>query len=125
MSDELVMYCIFSRESLARMGGNRGKMAAQAGHAFLHAYWNAERDHPYTARAYASSGAAAKVTLLCETDSQLKELYDEHRGVCGTTFVVDAGRTIFNGVPTLTCIGIGPITREQRSEQLAALKVLI
>lgn len=125
MSDELVMYCVFSRESLARMGGNRGKMAAQAGHAFLHAFWFAEAMFPETAHRYLDSGAAAKVTLICDTDAELDEIYAAHRPICGATYVVDAGRTIFNGVPTLTCVGIGPITREQRSEQLAALKVLI
>ena len=36
------MYCIFSRESLEAMKGVRGKMAAQAGHAYLHAFWNAD-----------------------------------------------------------------------------------
>jgi peptidyl-tRNA hydrolase len=36
------MYCIFSRESVEKMKGNKGKMCAQAGHAYLHAWWDAE-----------------------------------------------------------------------------------
>ena len=35
------MYCIFAKESIDKMKGNRGKMAAQAGHAFLHSWWDA------------------------------------------------------------------------------------
>lgn len=36
------MYCIVARDSLKLMNGNRGKLAAQAGHAYLHAFWDAE-----------------------------------------------------------------------------------
>lgn len=36
------MYCIFARESIEKMGGNRGKLAAMAGHAFVGALLDAE-----------------------------------------------------------------------------------
>ena len=35
------MYAIFCRETLRQMKFE-GKLAAQAGHAYLHAWWNAE-----------------------------------------------------------------------------------
>ena len=40
------MYCIFAKESIAKMNGIRGKMATQAGHAYLHAFWDATTPNP-------------------------------------------------------------------------------
>lgn len=123
--EELKLYCIFSRESLERMGGNRGKMAAQAGHAYLHSWWDACDRFPRASSAYARSGAAAKICLVCDTDEELLQLFKAHQSFCGVTYVVDAGRTVFKGEPTLTCIGIGPITPSQRSELLKSLRPLL
>lgn len=48
------MYCIFAKESLDKIKGVRGKLATQAGHAYLHAYWDAmERSHdPFPTRPF-------------------------------------------------------------------------
>jgi len=134
------MYCIVSREALKAMNGNRGKLAAQAGHAYLHAYWDAENylDRPVTevsmaewsARkdllvAYRTGGKATKVCLVVETTEQLRELEAAYRPVCGVSLVTDAGLTCFDGVPTVTCLGIGPIRDEDVGDDLKALKVLI
>ncbi len=127
------MYCVVARDSLKAMNGNRGKLAAQAGHAFLHAYWDAEdrcRELPtaydgYSAADwYRASGAAKKVTLVVDTVDDLKALYKAYRPICGVSLVVDAGLTCFDG-PTTTCLGIGPITNDQIGDDLKALKVLI
>jgi peptidyl-tRNA hydrolase len=116
------MYCIFSKEALDAMGGVRGKMTAQAGHAFLHAYWDAEENFPAVARAYRDS-LAKKITLVVPTDDHLRELQKSYRGVCGTSLVVDAGLTVFKG-ETTTCLGIGPLTGDKVGDDLRALKVL-
>lgn len=118
------MYCIFSKESIAKMGGNRGKLAAQAGHAFLHAFWNAESNYPTVAYFYQTSGLAKKVTLVCETDKELEEIYNAYAFNTGATKVVDQGLTVFNE-PTLTCIGIGPIAEDLVGSDIKSLKVLI
>lgn len=104
------MYCIFSKESLARMGGNRGKMVAQAGHAYLHAFLDALSRFSESTEGY-MNGPATKIGLLVETDEQLESIFESQSG-CGKTKVVDIGKTVFKGVPTLTCIGIGPIDRD-------------
>jgi peptidyl-tRNA hydrolase len=133
------MYCIVSREALKAMNGNRGKLAAQAGHAFLHAWWDsAERfsterymdalfgyvtEGPHIS--YKASGMAKKVTLVVDTTDELKALYEAYRPTCGVSLVVDAGLTCFAGVPTTTCLGIGPIRDEDVGEDLKCLKVLI
>lgn len=122
------MYCIVSREALKAMNGNRGKLAAQAGHAYLHAYWNAESEFGHlneVVRDYRASGKAKKVCLVVETTDELRELEARYRPVCGVSLVTDAGLTCFDGVPTTTCLGIGPIRDEDVGEDLKCLKVLI
>ncbi|MND59070.1 peptidyl-tRNA hydrolase [compost metagenome] len=55
-----------------------------------------------------------KITLEVKNENQLKRYYDEAVAAgLPTSWIVDAGRTIFNGVPTPTCVGIGPASREQ------------
>lgn len=137
------MYCVVARDSLKAMNGNRGKLAAQAGHAYLHAYWDAEERfptpkyprvwmgkiieeiEPAPCEVYRVSGAAKKVCLAVDTVDDLKALYEAYRPVCGVSLVTDAGLTCFNGVPTTTCLGIGPIADDQIGDDLKCLKVLI
>lgn len=121
--DPIKQYCVVSRESLKRMNGIRGKMMSQAGHAFLHSYFDASARFPREASRYGMSPMAYKITLVVDTDEELRALADDYRDVCGTTVVIDAGATVFNGVPTLTCIGIGPLLDSQKKDSLS-LKVL-
>lgn len=121
---ELRIYAIVNSEALALAGGNRGKMMAQAGHAFLHAWWDAEERFPTPADWYRHSQAAAKIVLKGENEAQLREWYDQAKDICGATLVVDAARTVFNE-PTVTFLGLGPISKEDAPEWLKSLKVLI
>jgi len=127
------MYCVVARDSLKLMNGNRGKLAAQAGHAYLHAYWDSEnRFGPRLAESgaegpaetYAFSGKATKVCLVVDTVDDLKALYEAYRPICGVSLVTDAGLTCFDG-PTTTCLGIGPIAEDKVDVNLSSLKVLI
>lgn len=123
------------------MNGNRGKMASQAGHAYLHAFWDAyhvcddavlltdeqfqtARNKLEQAIIYKDSGLAFKITLVVDTDEELKVLADKYRDKCGVSLVTDAGRTVFNE-PTITCVGLGPVDEEQLDEDIRSLKVLI
>lgn len=116
------MYCIISKESAARFNGIRGKLMAQAGHAFLHAYWDAQERFKVDAKSYLNSGAAVKITCSVDTDDQMISLYEKYKKVCGATKVIDAGRTVFKE-PTLTCVGIGPIAEADIDEDLRNLKL--
>lgn len=131
------MYCIFAMDSVQKMGGNRGKMSSQAGHAFLHSYWdamglNTPKDIRYKvnfykyeqAVAYSNSGLAFKITLKVDTVTELLELQKAYSSICGTSLVTDAGRTVFDE-PTITCLGIGPIAECNIKDDLKSLKVLI
>lgn len=115
------MYCIFAKESVQKMNGIRGKMCTQAGHAYLHAYWDSMNKFPEISQAYADSTHAYKITLIVDTVEQLLELQAKYKDVCGTSLVTDAGFTVFNE-PTTTCLGIGPISEDQIGDDLKTLK---
>lgn len=74
------------------------------------------------------NGPATKIGLLVETDEQLESIFESQSG-CGKTKVVDIGKTVFKGKPTLTCIGIGPIDRDSVDngpiDLIKAAKILI
>ena len=123
------MYCIFALESVKKMNGIRGKMCTQAGHAYLHAFWDAtkiydpkeinpKRDQ---AIAYMNSERAYKITLVVDTVEELRALQDKYKDICGTSLVTDAGFTVFNE-PTTTCLGLGPIAEENIGDDIKALK---
>ena len=95
------------------MGGNRGKMAAQAGHAYLHTYLAALK-HPKTVAAelahhYTYDGPAYKIALIVDTVKELEDLYETYAGQIGASLVKDAGLTVFTE-PTVTCLGLGPVS---------------
>lgn len=120
---ELRLYAIINREALAACEavGNRGKMMAQAGHAFLHAWWDAEERFPEAAKHYRHSQLAVKILLKGENAAQLEDFYGRIKDQFGATLVKDAGRTIFKE-PTVTFLGIGPISKEEAPEWLQQLK---
>lgn len=54
-----------------------------------------------------------KVTLECKNAVQLKKLYDQAvEAGLPCSYIEDLGRTEFGGVPTPTCVAIGPAPRE-------------
>lgn len=122
-SSQLKMYCVFSKEAIKAMNGSRGKLAAQAGHAYLHAWWNSVLRHPIKAFRYWFSPRAYKICLVVETTEELQNLVDHHKKIAGVTLVKDAGFTVFKE-PTVTCVGIGPIYPEECNSVLKSLKVL-
>lgn len=137
------MYCIFANESVKKMNGVRGKLASMSGHAYLHAFWDANyapNVEPFTteevliakrkvdqAQAYYNSERAYKITLRVDTVEELKALQEKYKDICGTSLVTDAGFTVFkdengNPQPTVTCLGIGPISEDNIGDDLKSLK---
>lgn len=54
-------------------------------------------------------GSFAKITLQVDTEQELVDLEAAAKKAGLTTsLIVDSGRTEFNGVPTMTALGIGP-----------------
>lgn len=111
------------------MGGIRGKLGTQAGHAYLHAFWDSQKRFPVVSEEYQNSQLAAKITLVVDTVEDLHKLHAAYRDVCGVSLVVDAGRTVFKNAdgtpnPTTTCLGIGPLHNDVKGEDLGSLRPL-
>lgn len=124
MSDEpLRLYAIVSEEALKAMKGSRGKLGVQFGHAYLHAFWDAEITHPEAAYMYARSSRAYKTALVVPSTDDLRAIFEAHDGVCGRTLVEDAGFTVFDG-PTVTMVGLGPIRRSALKAGVSELRPL-
>ena len=123
------MYAIFARETLTQMQFE-GKLAAQAGHAYLHAWWDAEdrlkeefipwNNEGSAGRVcktlyyenvmyhYKHDNDARKISLVVDTVAELKKLYKTFRPHMGATLVEDCAYTVFDK-PTITCVGLGPV----------------
>ena len=124
-AEALRMIVIVYEPALKAMGGNRGKLSAQTGHGYLHAFWDAEERHAELAHAYKYSGMAKKITLKCDNEELMRELVEDYRAITGVTVVEDAGLTVFKGEKTFTCVGIGPLHIDDQDERIRGLKVLI
>jgi PTH2 family peptidyl-tRNA hydrolase len=89
----------------------RGKEAAQVAHAAVSAtlYGLAGSD---IKRWLASGGC--KIVVSVDSWAALHDLMDAatHHGIAVHP-VTDVGRTMFDGVPTLTCCALGPATSDQ------------
>lgn len=94
-----------------RIQFNEGDGSAIDGHAFE---INLKVEGPDTAVHDWMTKSFPKITLEVKNEAQLKRYYDEAVAAgLPASWIVDAGRTIFDGVPTPTCVGIGPASREQ------------
>jgi len=88
----------------------KGKIAAQCAHAAISAMHKAKTNK---VRTWLRSGQK-KIVLSVADDVQLMRLYNE-LATAGLVpaLITDAGHTEFNGVPTITCLGVGPVSDEQ------------
>lgn len=118
------MYCIFARESIEKMGGNRGKLAAMAGHAFLGAFLDAEngRRTNEDSLAYRVEYGMPKIVCVVDTVEDLRQIHREMFGNFGCMLVTDAAKTVFSE-PTDVCLGVGPCPEGFKG--LEHLKVLL
>lgn len=105
------------------LGMNKGKLAAQVAHASLGAVLKMAKkeDRNYTLDCYENmdldnwlNGSFAKVVLSVRSEEELKECYElarKHGFPCA--YIEDNGTTVFNGVKTATCLGIGPVASKE------------
>lgn len=99
----------------------RGKEIAQGAHACLKAILN-NRNDPRVIDWYDNN--QAKIAVGVDTEADLVALVDKarSRGII-SEIIIDAGRTEFNGVATLTCAAIGPDTVERIDDVTGHLKL--
>lgn len=77
-------------------------------------YWNKWLNELFT-----------KVVVSCDSEDELDELYKQAKEQnIPCSMIVDAGLTEFNGVPTKTCIAIGPYKSEEINKITGKLKLL-
>ena len=93
-----------------------GKIASQAGHAYLGAYLQC-KDSKAIAE-YHSEFPSSPGTKVCLQISNLDQLLraEQLASEAGLSFfrVVDSGcSNFYNGEPTITALGIGPATKSQ------------
>jgi peptidyl-tRNA hydrolase, PTH2 family len=62
-------------------------------------------------------GRFAKIAVYVDTDDELAAIHNKAKAAgIATAIITDAGLTEFNGVPTLTAVGIGPDDVEKINE---------
>lgn len=116
-----------------------GKMAAQASHASLGALFKAKQTEEkynldkkrvqivinlYDEMEEWLNGSFAKVVLAVHSEEELKQVYDKAIDAhLPTSYIVDNGTTVFHGVATPTCVGIGPASSEILDALFSNLKL--
>lgn len=71
------------------------------------------------------NGSFVKVCLSCDSEEELIEMYHlaKEKGI-RRSLIKDEGRTCFKGVPTYTCLALGPYDSEIIDEITGSLKLL-
>lgn len=94
-----------------------GKLAAQAGHAYLEAYLTALREIPDLALAYAADPPGTKVVLAANSLAHLERLASKAEASrVPYTLITDSGHILpphFDGRPIVTALGFGPARRSE------------
>lgn len=89
-----------------------GKLASQAGHAFLGAFSAAS---PERRAQYHRDGIGTKICLSVPDLPRLVAAYEQAiaEGL-PAALIEDTGRnTTFGGIPTISAVGIGPLTKDE------------
>jgi PTH2 family peptidyl-tRNA hydrolase len=105
-----------------------GKAAAQAGHAYLEAYFRALELSPALAAAYRADPPGTKVVLAARDEPALLRLEAAARAAgVAAALITDHGHVLpphFDGGPVVTALGLGPATREQIDPIIHSLKLV-
>ena len=107
----------------------KGKMISQGCHASLNAYFDAVKQ-PHSvqhtnATVWLTVDNMTKICVSVDSEQELLDVYNK-AGQAGLpcALIMDAGKTEFNGVPTLTSCAIGPALAEDIDKITSSLKLL-
>jgi PTH2 family peptidyl-tRNA hydrolase len=70
------------------------------------------------------NGIFTKICVSVDSEEELLKIYDSLPNEIPKALITDSGLTEFNGVPTITCIGIGPYISEEIDKYTGHLKLL-
>jgi PTH2 family peptidyl-tRNA hydrolase len=102
----------------------RGKEVSQGAHASI-AFLLKGGGSPFDAetKLWVQEGQT-KITLQTNSEEELNELHEKAKELgLRSHLITDAGRTEFNGVPTKTCLAIGPNRASDVDEITGNLKL--
>lgn len=104
------------------LGMRAGKMVAQGAHASLAVvldYPDDPRVHEWLKNSF------TKICVRVESEEELIRVFEAAaRAGLLTSLITDSGKTEFGGVPTKTCIAVGPDTPENLLPVTGELKLL-
>jgi len=97
------------------LGMDTGKTAAQAGHAYLGAFLNANSDLQTEYHAEYPTHPGTKICLAAKNLHHLLRAKEEAEAAGIPTYLVtDSGcPNFFGGEPTITALGLGPACKDQ------------
>jgi len=115
----------------------KGKIAAQVAHASLGIFFDRMQETSSHGGASIYSikldkamtewkrGAFTKIVVACEDENALLAMHAvaDMRGL-PTKMIIDAGHTEFHGVPTRTCLAIGPAEESELDAITGHLKLM-
>ena len=103
-----------------------GKLASQAGHAYLSSFIAAQTFLPSVAASYAAESPGTKVCLSAPTlESLLRALEQARSSGIPYALITDSGHSsFFDGQPTITALGLGPARRDQVKHITRQFKLL-
>ena len=110
--------CIIVRKDLKM---EPGKTASQVSHASVEAAFNSDRKNVEKWR----HEGMTKIILKVYSKEELIKLKEKAEKIgMVAVLITDAGHTAFNGVPTITALGIGPDEDEKIDKVAKELKLL-
>lgn len=116
-NDELRLYCLMRTDLKA----STGKLITQGGHAFVGCVSVCPSLRFIE---YLNDGQQPKITLRAKNEGILLRAVAECKEAGIPYYLVtDAGRTVFP-VPTVTCLGIGPVARKDLPKFVQRLQLL-
>jgi PTH2 family peptidyl-tRNA hydrolase len=94
-----------------------GKLASQAGHAYLGAFIEAQKSHPSKIKEYLADSIGTKLCLSAKNEEHLIEIFNQAISAgLPASLIYDTGHIMpphFTGEPILTAVGIGPSLRHE------------
>lgn len=139
MEDRKVKQVIIFRHDLLKKL-RKGKIAAQVAHASLGALlkFANKYDYDFEENKWTKiefdfckdsildkwlNGIFTKICLYVDNEEELLKLYEQIKDTLPCALITDVGNTEFHGVPTNTCLGIGPWWSNEIDEFTKELKL--
>lgn len=102
-----------------------GKTSSQCGHAYLGAWLASSKDNRPEAAAYAADLPGTKVCLKASYAHILRAKAELDASGIPSFLVVDSGcLDFFEGKPTVTALGFGPVTKDQLPRFVSKMQLL-